>query len=139
MLWPSSVHRYLKACMKELRFLYPEDTYKLSYADDVNFISKDSIKINEIEKILRQWGLKLNKNKTEEILISEGWKKMKFLESCIGTLEDKKRIKAFVTLAMNKLNGRLIHLITFVQTYLNANFCCILKILVLQMIGYFFK
>ena len=64
--------------MKEIRLTYPADTYKLIYAHDVNFISTDSIKIDEIEERLRRWGLKPNKNKTKEALISEedtSWKK----------------------------------------------------------------
>ena len=75
--------------MKKIRLTYPADTYELIYADDVNFISTVSIKIDEIKKTLRRWGLKLNKNKTEKVLISKentSWRKMKVLGSYIGTL-----------------------------------------------------
>ena len=46
---------YLEACMKQIRLTYPADTYELIYADEVNFISTDSIKIDEIEERLRRW------------------------------------------------------------------------------------
>ena len=84
---------YLEACMKEIRLTYQANIYELIYADDMNFISMESIKIDEIKKILRRWGLKLNKNKTQEILIFEediSWRKMKLLRSYIGTLKDIK-------------------------------------------------
>ena len=93
--------------MKEIRTTYPENSYELIYADDVNFVSLSDIKLNEIEVIFRKWGLTLNKSKTEERLINEEktvWKTMKILGSYVGTCEDIKKMKTLATLAMNRLN-----------------------------------
>ena len=98
---------YLEACMKEIRNTYPENSYELVYADDVNFVSPSGIKLDELEAIFRKWGLTLNKNKTEERLINEEntvWKTMKILGSYVGTCEDIKKRKTLATLAMNRLN-----------------------------------
>ena len=98
---------YLEACMKEIRATYPENSYELIYADDVNLVSPSDIKLDEIEAIFRKWGLTLNKSKTEERLINEEntvWKIMKILGSYVGTCEDIKKRKTLATLAMNRLN-----------------------------------
>ena len=90
--------------MKEIKTTYPENSYELIYADDVNFVSPSDIKLYEIEAIFRKWGLTLNKSKTEERLINEEntvWKTMKILESYVGTCENIKKRK---TLARNRLN-----------------------------------
>ena len=87
---------YLEAFMKEIRATYPENSYELIYADDVNFVSPSDIKLDEIEAIFRKWGLTLNKSKTEERLINEEntvWKTMKILESYVGTCEEIKKGK----------------------------------------------
>ena len=93
--------------MKEVRTTYPENSYELIYADDVNFVSPSDIKLYEIEAIFRKWGLTLNKSKTEERLINEEntvWKTMKILGSYVGTCQDIKKRKTLATLAMNRLN-----------------------------------
>ena len=98
---------YLEACIKEIRTTYPENSYELIYADEVNFVSPSDIKLDEIEAIFRKWGLTLNKSKTEERLINEEntvWKTMKILGSYVGTCEDIIKRKTLATLAMNRLN-----------------------------------
>ena len=96
--------------MKEIRTTYPENSYELIYADDVNFVSPSDIKLDDMEAIFPKWGLTLNKSKTEEGLIHEEntvWKTMKILGSYVGTCEDIKKRKTLATLAMNRLNSIL--------------------------------
>ena len=53
---------YLEAALREVRNnVHAQD---IAYADDVDFISKDGVNLNIVEKILEKWNLKMNPTKT---------------------------------------------------------------------------
>ena len=51
----------LEAALRETR--KNVHTQNIAYADDVDFISKESIKLDIMRKILKKWNLKINPSK----------------------------------------------------------------------------
>ena len=77
----------------------------IAYADDVDFISKDGLNLNIVEKILEKWNLKINPTKTEILKIGSDnkWKNAKKLGMLLDTKQEWKRRKQLTTTAMLKL------------------------------------
>ena len=58
---------YLEAALREVRNnVHAQD---IAYVADVDFISKDGVNLNIVEKILEKWNLKMNPTKTETLKI----------------------------------------------------------------------
>ena len=58
---------YLEAAMEDVKkIVLPQE---VTYADDVDFISKDNIVFDIVEKTLASWNLKMDKRKTETLSI----------------------------------------------------------------------
>ena len=94
---------YLEAALREVRNnAYAQD---IAYADDVDFISKDGVNLNIVEKILKKWNLKMNTTKTETLKIGSDneWKNAKKLGMLLNTKQEWKRRKQLTTTAMLKL------------------------------------
>ena len=68
---------YLEASLREVR--NNVHAQNIAYADDVDFISKDGVNLNKVEKILEKWNLKMNPTKTETLKIRSDneWKNAK--------------------------------------------------------------
>ena len=94
---------YLEAALREVRNnVHAQD---IAYADDVDFISKDGVNLNIVEKILEKWSLKMNSTITETLKIGSGneWKNAKKLGMLLDTKQGWKRRKQLTTTAMLKL------------------------------------
>ena len=105
---------YLEHALKKVRITLPRPIVKyekeipdeIPYVDDVDFIGQDYVNINEIQKTLHKYQLKVNKDKTEFTALSkneEDWKNAKKVGSLIGDLEDVDRRRQLSTAALNKL------------------------------------
>ena len=94
---------YLEAALRKVR--NNVHTQDIAYADDVDFISKDGVNLNIVEKILEKWNLKMNFTKTETLKIGSDneWKKAKKLGMLLDTKQEWKRRKQLTTMAMLKL------------------------------------
>ena len=82
----------------------------MEYADDLSKLTSDHNNIrryeHNAEENLGKKGLKVNKNKTENYIISRQnheWKKFKFLGTLLDTEEDIKRRKILAINAANNL------------------------------------
>ena len=94
---------YLKAALREVKNnVHAQD---IAYADDVDFISKDGVNLNIVEKILDKWNLKMNPTKTETLKIGSDneWKNAKKLDMLLDIKQDCKRRKHLTLKAMLKL------------------------------------
>ena len=84
---------------------------EIAYADDVDFIGlNEHADIEEIQRILAEYNLQVNREKTEYTDIErknnineEEWKNVKKVGSLIGEKEDIARRKTLSNIAMNKL------------------------------------
>ena len=98
---------YLEAALREVRNnVHAQD---ITYADDVDFISKDGVNLNIVEKILEKWNLKMNPTKTETLKIGSDneWKNEKKLGMLLDTKQEWKRRKQLTTTAMLKLKKNM--------------------------------
>ena len=94
---------YLEAALREVRNnVHVQD---IAYADDVDFISKNGVNLNILEKILEKCNLKMNPTKTETLKIGSDnvWKNAKKLGMLLGTKQKWKSRKQLTTKAMLKL------------------------------------
>ena len=117
---------YLEAALREVRkrqaeINTPEHNYaqqakinlpkEIAYADDVDFISLNQHEdIAEIQNILAQYNLQVNREKTEYTNLErknntqeEEWRTTKKVGSLIGDVEDIARRKSLSNIALNKL------------------------------------
>ena len=94
---------YLEAALREVR--NNVHAQEIAYAADVDFISKDGLKLNIVEKILEKWNLKMNPTKTDTFKIGSDneWKNAKKLGMLLDTKQEWKRR---TTTAMHKLRKK---------------------------------
>ncbi|GFS00576.1 neuroblast differentiation-associated protein AHNAK [Elysia marginata] len=89
--------------------MYTQNTSKLAYAGDVDFVSTtDFVDVETIQKELADFRLHVNTNTTEYTLVQkdgEDWKKVKKVGSLLGDTEDIERRKQLSSLALQKLSS----------------------------------
>ena len=79
----------------------------ISYADDVDLLSKKGIDLTEVEKVLKKWNLHMNNDKTKVLIIernNDAWKSCKKLGMLLKTREEWKKRKTISIAAMAKLS-----------------------------------
>ena len=104
-LTPVLFTTYLKVAMKDIR--KKELAQEVAYADDVDFLSKDGIDLDIVEKALAFWNLQMNKEKTETPSIdgtNGEWKQSKKLGMLLDSKEEWKSRKNLTMVAMRKMN-----------------------------------
>ncbi|XP_029655531.1 uncharacterized protein LOC115229293 [Octopus sinensis] len=105
---------YLESALRDLRKCYTGDIEEASYADDVDFVSRDVTALQHLLENapmeLGKWVLSVNVNKTEITEIKreddtthERWRHTNKLGSLLGDAEDVLRRKTLANSAMAKL------------------------------------
>lgn len=81
---------------------------EIIYADDIDFIGENHADVGKIERILQNYNLKVNVDKTEFTTIRkdvDDWKTSKKVGSLLGSKEDIEHRKHLSNLALNKLTS----------------------------------
>ena len=105
---------YLEHALKDVRKSLPTPQtvfeshlpLEITYADDIDFVTKNEFDTVTIQEILKKHNLYVNTDKTEITKLmkdEEDWKKTKKVGSLIGDKEDVDRRKRLSTVALNKL------------------------------------
>ena len=94
--WSQSSTLHLEAALRKFR--NNAHALAIAYADDVDFINKNGVNLNIVEKILEKWNLKMNPTKTETFKIGSNneWKNAKKLGMLFDTKQEWKRRKQLI-------------------------------------------